>query len=49
MKITVGVSEFVYRQKPNSGKTYSLLDFSEIAKYAEKKLNEYINDIKIDN
>lgn len=39
MKITVGVSEFVYRQKPNSGKTYSLLDFSQISKYAEKKLN----------
>jgi hypothetical protein len=39
LKITVGVSEFVYRQKPNSGKTYSSLDFLEIAKYAEKKLN----------
>lgn len=39
MKITVGVSEFVYRQKPDSGKTYSTLHFPEIAKYAEKKLN----------
>mgnify|MGYP001160914691 FL=1 len=39
MNITVGISDFVYRQKPNSGKTYSTLDFSEIAKYAEDKLN----------
>ena len=38
--MTVGISEFVYRQKPNSGKTYSSLDFPEIAKYAEEKLNE---------
>ena len=40
MKITVGISDFVYRQKPNSGKTYSLLSFSEIAKYAQDKLNK---------
>ena len=32
--------DFVYRQKPNSGKTYSLLSFSEIAKYAQDKLNK---------
>ncbi|MAN34816.1 MAG: hypothetical protein CMF89_00210 [Candidatus Marinimicrobia bacterium] len=40
LKITVGISDFVYRQKPNSGKTYSLLSFSEIAKYAQDKLNK---------
>tara|TARA_B100000427_G_scaffold64863_1_gene51447 strand:+ start:1448 stop:2014 length:567 start_codon:yes stop_codon:yes gene_type:complete len=39
LRITVGISDFVYRQKPNSGKTYSLLSFTEIAKYAEDKLN----------
>ena len=38
--MTVGISEFVYRQKPNSGKTYSSLDFPQIAKYAEEKLNK---------
>lgn len=38
--MTVGLSEFVYRQKPNSGKTYSSLDFPQIAKYAEEKLNK---------
>ena len=39
MIYTVGVSEFVKRQKPNSGKTYSSLTFKQIAKYAEIKLN----------
>ena len=40
---SVGVSEFVKRQQPNSGKTYALLSFNEIAKYAELKLkkNQY--------
>ena len=36
---SVGVSEFVKRQHPDSGKTYSLITFNEIAKYAENKLN----------
>tara|TARA_B100000965_G_scaffold86848_2_gene70332 strand:- start:155 stop:709 length:555 start_codon:yes stop_codon:yes gene_type:complete len=36
---SVGVSDFVKRQCPNSGKTYSLISFDEIAKYAENKLN----------
>ena len=36
---SVGVSDFVKRQRPNSGKTYSLITFDEIAKYAESKLN----------
>ena len=40
---SVGISEFVKRQQPNSGKTYALLSFNEIAKYAELKLkkNQY--------
>jgi len=37
---SVGVSEFVKRQKPESGKTYSLFSFDKIAKYAESKLNK---------
>ena len=36
---TVGVNEFVKRQKKNTGKTYSLLTFDEIAQHAEEKLN----------
>ena len=45
MNNSVGVNEFVKRQQPNSGKTYSLLSFNEIAKYAEIKLknNQYRN------
>lgn len=39
MKYSVGVSDFVKRQQPNSGKTYSLLSFEKIAKYAELQLN----------
>ena len=40
LSYTVAVNDFVKRQKINSGKTYSLLSFEEIAKYAEEKLNE---------
>ena len=36
---TVGVNEFVKRQQKNTGKTYSLLTFDEIAQHAEEKLN----------
>ena len=43
-KYTVAVNDFVKRQIPNTGKTYSNLSFKEIAKYAEDKINknEYI-------
>ena len=40
LSCTVGVNDFVKRQKINSGKTYSFLSFEDIAKYAEKKLNK---------
>ena len=40
MIYSVGVSEFVKRQQPNSGKTYSSISFREIAKYAEIKINK---------
>ena len=36
----VGVNEFVKRQIPESGKTYSTLSFDKIALYAEEKLKE---------
>ena len=36
---TVGVNEFVKRQQKNTGKTYSVLTFDEIAQHAEEKLN----------
>ncbi len=39
LSYTVGVNDFVKRQKINSGKTYSILSFEDIAKYAEEKLN----------
>ena len=39
MQESVGVSKFVKRQLPNTGKTYSTLSFQEIAEYAQKKLN----------
>ena len=40
MKHTVKPSEFVKRQIPGSGKTYSkILNFEEIAEIAQKKLN----------
>ena len=41
----VGVNEFVKRQTPGSGKTYSTLSFNNIAEYAEKKLKQ--NDFKV--
>ena len=40
MNLTVGVNEFVHRQVPASGKTYSTLTFDEIAHYAQEKLNQ---------
>ena len=40
LSYTVAVNNFVKRQKINSGKTYSILSFEEIAKYAEEKLNK---------
>tara|TARA_B100001094_G_scaffold323870_1_gene375510 strand:+ start:615 stop:1175 length:561 start_codon:yes stop_codon:yes gene_type:complete len=45
IKKIVAVSDFVKRQKPNSGKTYTNMSFNELALYAEKKLKEncYIN------
>tara|TARA_Y100000996_G_scaffold277853_1_gene219062 strand:+ start:1839 stop:2399 length:561 start_codon:yes stop_codon:yes gene_type:complete len=39
-KKLVEVSEFVKRQKPNSGKTYTTMSFDELALYAEKKLKK---------
>ena len=36
--LSVGVSDFVKRQKSGSGKTFSSLTFNEIAKYAELQL-----------
>ena len=36
----VGVNEFVKRQTPKSGKTYSTLSFNKIAQYAEEKLKQ---------
>jgi len=35
----VGVNEFVKRQRPDTGKTFSTLSFEKIAKHAENKLN----------
>ena len=40
----VGINEFVKRQTPESGKTYSSLSFNKIAEYAEEKLKK--NDFK---
>ena len=40
----VGINEFVKRQTPESGKTYSTLSFDKIAEYAEKKIK--LNDFK---
>jgi len=40
----VGVNDFVKRQTPGSGKTYSTLSFNNIAEYAEKKIKQ--NDFK---
>ena len=40
----VGINEFVKRQTPESGKTYSTLSFNNIAEYAEKKIKQ--NDFK---
>lgn len=38
---TVAVNEFVTRQLPNSGKTYSTtMTFEEIARYAQSRLNQ---------
>ena len=37
---TVGVNEFVKRQQKNTGKTYSLLTFDEIALHAQEQLNK---------
>ena len=38
---TVGINEFVLRQVEGSGKTFlKNLSFQELAKYAEKVLNE---------
>lgn len=37
-KYSVSVNDFVRRQKPNTGKTYSSLSFAEIAKHAEDQL-----------
>ena len=37
-KISVAVNDFVKRQKPQTGKTYSTLTFKEIAKHAENQL-----------
>ena len=34
----VSINEFVKRQKPNSGKTYTSMTFKELAKYAEEEL-----------
>ena len=38
MEYTVGINDFVKRQVENSGKTYSLLSFKEIAIHAEEQL-----------
>ena len=44
---TVGINEFVLRQVEGSGKTFlKNLSFQELAKYAEKVLNEYPKSIK---
>ena len=40
MLYTVGVSDFVTRQQKNTGKTYALISFDEIAKYAQNKLHK---------
>ena len=37
---TIGINDFVRRQLKNTGKTYSLLSFEEIAKYAEIQVNK---------
>ena len=34
----VAINEFVKRQKPNSGKTYTSMTFKELAEYAEEEL-----------
>lgn len=41
----VAINEFVRRQKPNSGKTYTSLSFDELAQYAEEELlnKSYLN------
>ena len=40
IKKLVEVSDFVKRQKPNSGKTYTSMSFDELALYAENKLKK---------
>jgi len=41
----VAVNDFVKRQKPNSGKTYTTLSFDELVLYAEKEIlnKSYVN------
>ena len=38
--VTVGVNDFVRRQIKGTGKTYSSLTYSDIAKYAEDEMNK---------
>ncbi|MBI65187.1 MAG: hypothetical protein CMG64_02700 [Candidatus Marinimicrobia bacterium] len=38
MKNTVGVSDFVKRQKKGSGKTYTKISFQELASYSQKMI-----------
>lgn len=38
-RIKVGVNDFVKRQKPKTGKTFSTLSFKKIAKHAAEQLN----------
>ena len=40
MENNVGVNNFVKRQKKNTGKTYSILSFEEIASHATKQINK---------
>ena len=40
LKKIVAVSDFVKRQQPNSGKTYTSMSFDELALYAENRLKE---------
>ena len=40
MKNIIGINDFVKRQVKNTGKTYSLLNFHEIALHAEEQLNK---------
>ena len=40
MENKVGVSDFVKRQAENTGKTYSVLNFNEIATHAESQLKK---------